>query len=69
MENPQTPLYHVNERDGNFDVISDSGNTVLTCGDEATATNYAVLLTEAYQRGYKVGYRDAKKSVSVTPSG
>jgi hypothetical protein len=61
MKNPQAPLYHVNERDGNFEVVSDSGKVVLTCRDEASATNYVILLTEAYQRGYKAGYREAKK--------
>ena len=33
----------------------------LVCQDEASATNYAVLLSEAYQRGYKAGYRDGRK--------
>jgi hypothetical protein len=62
MENPQAPLYYVNERDGNFVVVSDSDNVVLVCQDEASASNYAVLLTEAYQRGYKAGYRNAMKA-------
>lgn len=53
-------LYRVNERDGKFEVLNDSGNVVLVCHDEATAANYAVLLSEAYQRGYKAGYRDGK---------
>jgi hypothetical protein len=53
-------LYRVNERDGRFEVLSDSGNVILVCQDEASATNYAVLLSEAYQRGYKAGYRYGK---------
>jgi hypothetical protein len=54
-------LHRVNERDGKFDVLNDSDNVVLVCQDEASAANYAVLLSEAYQRGYKAGYRDGKK--------
>ncbi len=63
-QNSETPAYRVSERDGNFDVINGSGNVVLTCGDEASAQNYAVLLAEAYQQGYKAGYREAKKLVT-----
>jgi diphthamide biosynthesis methyltransferase len=60
MEEPAPHLHRVNERDGKFEVLNDSGSVILVCGDEASATNYAVLLSEAYQRGYKVGYRDGK---------
>ena len=57
----RTPhLYRVNERDGKFEVLNDSDSVILVCQDEASATNYAVLLSEAYQRGYKAGYRDGK---------
>lgn len=61
MEDPAPHLHRVNERDGKFEVLNDSGNVVLVCRDEASATNYAVLLSEAYQRGYQAGYRDGKK--------
>lgn len=53
-------LHVVSERDGKFEVLNDSGDVILVCQDEASATNYAVLLSEAYQRGYKIGYRDGK---------
>ena len=61
MEDTARHLHRVIERDGKFEVLNDSGSIILVCGDEASATNYAVLLSEAYQRGYKVGYRDGKK--------
>jgi hypothetical protein len=60
MEKPESHLYCVNERDGKFEVLNDSGDVVLICEDEASATNYGVLLSEAHRRGYKIGYRDAK---------
>ncbi len=60
MADPTPHLHRVNERDGKFEVLNDSGNVVLVCQDEASATNYAILLSEAYQRGYKMGYRDGK---------
>ena len=61
MEEPAPHQHRVNARDGKFEVLNDSGSIILVCEDEASATNYAVLLSEAYQRGYKVGYRDGKK--------
>jgi hypothetical protein len=61
MEDTALRLHRVNERDGKFEVLNDSDNVVLVCQDEASATNYAVLLSEAFQRGYKAGYRDGKK--------
>jgi hypothetical protein len=61
MEDTALGLHRVNERDGKFEVLNDSDNVVLVCQDEASATNYAVLLSEAFQRGYRAGYRDGKK--------
>jgi hypothetical protein len=61
MEDTAPHQHRVIEHDGKFEVLNSSGNVVLVCHDEASATNYAVLLSEAFQRGYKAGYRDAKK--------
>ena len=43
--------------------VLDSGeNTILTCQNKSSAENYVDLLSKAYHRGYKAGYRDAKKA-------
>ncbi len=57
VDNP----YQARSANGRGQVLDESGRVVLTCGDEASAANYAVLLNEAYRRGYKAGYREAKK--------
>jgi hypothetical protein len=62
MEYSEFHLYRVNEHNGKFEVSNHSGTVVLVCENEASANNYAVLLSEAYQRGYKTGYGDGKKS-------
>lgn len=62
MEDKETHVYRVNERDGTFEIVNDSGNVILVCHDEPSAANYVVLLNEAFQRGYKRGYRDAKNA-------
>jgi hypothetical protein len=61
MEDPTTHLYRANQRDELFEVLDASDNVILVCQDEASATNYVVLLSEAHQRGYKMGYCDGKK--------
>ena len=53
--------YQAKTASGRAQVLDESGRVVLTCGDAASAADYVVLLNEAYQRGYKAGYRDAKK--------
>ena len=65
MEDSASHLHRVNERDGKFEVLNNSDNVILVCADKASATNYAVLLSEAYQRGYKIGYRDGKKRAGI----
>ena len=67
MEDTAPHLHHITERDGKFDVLNSSGAVVLVCHDEASATNYAVLLSEAFQRGYKTGYRDGKNLTTGSP--
>jgi hypothetical protein len=61
MPDLELPPYRVNARDGCFEVLDRSNKPVMTCRDEGSATNYVDLLNQAYQRGYKNGYRDAKK--------
>ena len=62
MDDTGHDLYRVVARDGKFEVLNDSESVVLVCADQASATNYAVLLSEAFRRGYKVGYREGKKA-------
>jgi hypothetical protein len=52
--------YDVSDRDGRFDVRSASGRVVMSCGDEASARHYASLLNEAFDAGYKAGFRDGR---------
>ena len=53
--------YQPQSRNGVWEVQDETGRVVMACRDERSATDYAVLLNEAYRRGYKVGYRDSKK--------
>lgn len=60
-ENEEQP-YRVDEQDGRFRVLDESARVIMVCGDENSAAHYAVLLSEAYRRGYKAGYRAGKKA-------
>lgn len=51
------PAYEVDRRDDKFSVISPTGVNVLECRDEHSARHYAVLLTAAWQSGYREGFR------------
>lgn len=49
-------------RDGvQIRVLDWEGNTVLVCGDERSAEHYAAMMNEAFRRGFKAGYRKAKR--------
>ena len=61
MTDSEEQPYGVDRHDGQFRVLDVSGRVIMVCGDESSATHYAVLLNEAYQRGSKAGYRKAKK--------
>ena len=56
----ETEPYQVETSQGVFQVVDASAEVVLTCEDEANAGQYAALLTQAYRRGYKAGYRKGR---------
>ena len=43
-------------------VVDASGSTICVCGSRPNAEGYAALLNQAYRRGYKTGYRVARKA-------
>ena len=61
MSESEEQPYRVDRQDGRIRVLDESGRVTMVCGDESSATHYAVLLNEAYRRGYKAGYRAGKK--------
>ena len=62
MSNEDDPAYRVEAKEEGDKVLSDAGYTIMVCHDEPSAIHYATLLTEAFKRGYKAGYRAAKQS-------
>ena len=56
------PPYRTQSTEGRAQVVDESGKVVLDCGNAslASAEQYAVLLNQAFQRGFKAGYRAAK---------
>jgi hypothetical protein len=42
-------------------VIDEQGHVVMVCGDAGNADQYAVLMNQAYQRGFRAGIRKAGK--------
>ena len=62
MPMDETLPYRATPKNGVWEVHDESGRVIVVCRDERSATDYAVLLNEAYQRGHKAGYRHAKQS-------
>jgi len=52
--------YTVGGEGGRFKVRDESNRVIMDSEDENSATHYAVLMNEAYRRGYKAGYRAAR---------
>jgi hypothetical protein len=63
MNDPdQTEPYRVEAAQGIFQIVDAAGEVILASADEANARQYAALLGQAYRRGYKAGYRQARSS-------
>ncbi len=58
----ETPSYEVVETERGFEVMSPGGYSTLVCSTEENARHYVLLLSEAFQAGYKSGYRAAKQA-------
>jgi hypothetical protein len=61
LQNDHSPAYSVEEKDGEHRVVDRSGRTILQCAGEQNAMHYATLMNQAFEVGYKAGYRDANK--------
>ncbi len=59
---PNDAPYRVEPADGRFNVTYGDGLVAVVCADERSAEHYASLLNQAYGRGYKTGFRDARKN-------
>ena len=53
--------YRVEPDDVHFKVLDWEGNVALLCGDRGSAEQYAVLMNQAFRRGYKAGFRKARR--------
>ena len=53
--------YAVRSDDARFEIVDWEGNVILTCGDSASAEQYAALMNQAFRRGFKAGFRKGRK--------
>jgi hypothetical protein len=44
-----------------FNVVDWEDSVVLICGDAPSAEQYAAMMNQAYRRGFKAGFRKARK--------
>ena len=57
-----SPAYSVEEKDDKHRVVDRSGRTILQCAGAQNAMHNATLINQAFEFGYKDGYREANKS-------
>ena len=62
MTDPDENLpYSVEPVGDRFKVVDWEGNVIISSGEAANAEQYAALLNQTYRRGYKAGFRNAKR--------
>ena len=62
MTDPAENLpYQVEPMGDGFVVVDSEGNAIIASSTSANADQYAALLNQAYRRGYKAGFRRAKR--------
>jgi len=54
--------YSLANKDGQFEIRNKAERAIMVCGDQTSASHYLSLLNEAFQAGYKSGYRAGRKS-------
>lgn len=60
MDETESP-YRVQATENLFQVVDESGRVALGSGDRANAEQYAAMLNQAFRRGFKAGFRAAKR--------
>jgi hypothetical protein len=62
MTDPDENLpYRIESEGDRFKVVDWEGNVLITSSTAANADQYAALLNQSYRRGYKAGFRNAKR--------
>ena len=56
----ELPPYQVQPQEGSYRVVDAAGKVLCACGTMDNAQQYAALMNQVYQRGYKAGYRAGK---------
>ncbi len=53
-------VYSVELVGDQYEVHRNTGRVILSCRDEGSAQHYAVLLNQAFDAGFKAGFRAAR---------
>lgn len=61
MPDSEEKIYRVKAENGSFRVLDEADRVIMVCGDQGSANEYAVVLNNAYRKGFKAGYREGKR--------
>jgi len=56
----QKKAYTLSEHDQRFEVRNAFSRVIMVCGDKGSAEHYVLMLNDAYEAGYKSGFRDGR---------
>ena len=62
MPDSEEAIYRVKAENGSFRVLDEADRVIMVCRDEGSANEYAVVLNNAYRKGFKAGYREGKRN-------
>jgi len=62
MPDSEEKIYQVKAENGSFRVLDEADRVIMVCRDEGSANEYAVVLNNAYRKGFKAGYREGKRN-------
>ena len=54
--------YRVEQRGAQYQILDWEDAVVMTCNDAPSAGQYAALMNQAFRRGFKSGYRKARRA-------
>ena len=60
MDPEEKEPYRAERVQDGFQIVDPEGKIALVCRDQSNANHYAVLLSQAYRRGYQAGFRTAR---------
>ena len=61
VDDERNTAYRVGAVEDGYAVSNSADRVIVVCRDEGSAIQYALLMNEAFEAGYKTGFRAARR--------